>query len=195
MILDVLKPIDSLTLREKKIYRNLPATWKIRPEICFANAAEEECFYLFSEKGQPEGFPKLQQAKTITLYMVSARGEEILYFEKKAGVFGIRMEIFDAGERILGSIQKASKSIRNTYELYDAGDKPLFLVEGPAMLPESFTIRKDGEPIGKISRKLAREPEEGVARQDHFGIIFPMGCDARDKGILLGAQILIDLSH
>ncbi len=193
--MDVLKSIDSLVIREKKEYTGVPSTWKVRPEFCLSDSSEKECFYLFSEKGTAQGFPALQESKSLTLYMTNTKGEEILYFEKKSGVLGIKMEVYGSKENFLGAIQKKAHSIRHTYEVQNPAGQTVYLIEGPAMIPEVFTITKQEVKVGRMSRKMTKQFEEGVSRHDHFNLIFPMGIDSQDKGVLLGGLILIDLSH
>ena len=127
--------------------------------------------------------------------MTNTKGEEILYFEKKSGVLGIKMEVYGSKENFLGAIQKKAHSIRHTYEVQNPAGQTVYLIEGPAMMPEVFTITKQEVKVGRMSRKMTKQFEEGVSRQDHFSLIFPMGIDSQDKGVLLGGLILIDLSH
>ncbi|HOE69303.1 MAG TPA: phospholipid scramblase-related protein [Candidatus Omnitrophota bacterium] len=187
--------IEVLTIREKGTYASLPPAWTAKPECCLADGGETERFYLFSGEGEQLGFPALREARTLTLYLTGPGAEEVLYFEKKTGLLGFRMDVYNAKEQLIGSVQKSQKSIRSSYEISDGMNRLFFLAEGPAIMPESFVVLRQDQPAGKISRRLAKTAEEGVYRQDHFSLVFPMGIDTREKGALVGALILIDLLH
>ena len=103
------------------------------------------------------------------------------------------MEIFDASEDLLGSVQKQGSS-KTHFQALDAGRQVLYDLESSPANPETFHIRKGGATTGKISRRPTRIAEEGVSRNDHFGIVFPFVADTVEKSVLLGALFLIDLT-
>jgi len=189
--MEQLKRLDSLNLREKNKYA-APAHWKLKPLCCLSDASEEELYYAVLEGGTAEGLAGLRKAHEFTLYLLNKKGEEILYFEKHAGLFANKMEIYDAAEDLLGSVQKHGGS-KNHFQARDAGGQLLYDIMGLAVASELFSIRKRDVTLGKISRRPTRIAEEGVSRNDHFGIVFPLEADMPEKSILLGALFLIDL--
>ncbi len=193
--MEKLKEFDSLVIREKKEYTGIPANWKIKPEFCLADGGDEEVFYVVSEKGTPLGLSFLKEAKTYTLYLMDRQGKEILYFEKQFSLFSKKAEVFSADEELLGTIEKSKGANKTAYESHDSAGRLLYQVESPGGAAETFQIARNGMTVGKISRRLGKVMEEGVARQDHFGIIFPMGCDPKEKGVLLGLLFLLDFLY
>ena len=103
------------------------------------------------------------------------------------------MEIFGASESLVGVVQKQGSS-KTHFRVSDAGGQVLYGIESSSGNPETFYIRKGGATLGKISKRPTRIPEEGVSRNDHFGIVFPLAADTTEKGILLGALFLIELT-
>jgi hypothetical protein len=191
--MEQLKSLDSLNLREKKKYSGIPEGWKLKPVCCLSNISEEEVYYAASEGGAVSKLDVFRKSPAFTLYLLNKKGEQILYFEKHAGLFTNKIEIFDASEDLLGSVQKQGSS-KTHFQALDAGGQVLYGIDGPPANPETFHIRKGDATVGKISKRPTRLAEEGVSRNDHFGIVFPFAADRTEKSILLGALFLIDLS-
>jgi hypothetical protein len=134
----------------------------------------------------------LRKVRAFTLYLLNGKGEEILYFEKHAGLLGPKVEIFDAAEELLGSVQKQGGS-KSHFQARGVEAKILYDVMGASGSGEMFSIRKGDVNLGKISKRPTRVAEEGVSRNDHFGIVFPLDAVPSEKSVLLGALFLIDL--
>jgi hypothetical protein len=191
--MEQLKSFDSLNLREKKKYSGVPENWKLRPVCCLSDVSDEEVYYAASEGGAVSDLTAFRKSHAFTLYLLNKKGEQIISFKKHAGLFSNKMEIFDASENLLGSVQKQSSS-KTHLQILDGGGQVLYSVEGPSVNSEIFHIRKGIATLGKISKRPTRSAEEGVSRSDHFGIIFPFDADPAEKSVLLGALFLIDLT-
>lgn len=194
-MIDKLKDFDSLTVREKKTYASIPSNWKLKPEFCLVDSSENEVFYIVSEKGAVMGFDFLKTSKSLTLYMMDVKGDETLYFEKRFGFFSNKMNVYNASEELLGSIQKNPKSIKNVFNVCDHADQLLYQIEGPAVDPENFDIVQNDAVVGKLSKRWEKVTEEGVSKQDHFGIVFPLNGEPNEKSLLLGALFLVDFLY
>ena len=191
--MEQLKHLDSLTLREKKKYVGIPTAWKLKPLCCLSDISEEEFYYAAAEGGAVSDLAAFRKSHAFTLYLLNKKGEQILSFKKHAGLFANKMEVFDAAEDLLGSVQRHGSS-KTHFQILDAGGQVLYEIEGPPVDPETFHIRKADATVGKISKRPTRIAEEGVSSNDHFGIVFPLAADASEKSILLGALFLIDLT-
>lgn len=190
--MEQLKSLDSLTLREKKKYAGIPPAWKLKPICCLSDISEEEVYYAASEGEAVSNLAAFRKAHAFTLYFLNKKGEQILSFKKHAGLFVNKMEVFDAAEDLLGSVQRNGSS-KTHFQILDAGGQVLYEIEGPSANPEAFHIRKGDATVGKISKRPARIAEEGVSSNGHFGIVFPFAADTSEKSVLLGALFLIDL--
>lgn len=187
-----LKQLDSLVIREKKEYAGVPATWKLKPTCCLADISGEELYYVVPEKGISIGLDVLKVSRTFTIYLVNRQGEEVLFFVKKFSFFDNKMEVFDGFENLLGTVHKNNGHSKNNFRISDAGNRPLYEIDGPATAPEVFHIHKNGVVVGKISQKLAEAVEKESFKSCHFGIIFPLGAEMEEKSVLVGALFLID---
>ena len=190
--MDELKGLDSLVVREKREYTSVPATWKVRPSCCLVDVSGEELYYLVPEKGISLGLDVLKASRTFTIYLVNPKGEEVLFFVKKFSLFDNKMEVYDGNENLLGSIHKHLGHSKNNFQILDAANRPLYEIEGPAEAPEVFHIHKNGVVVGKVSQKWAGIVEKGTFKNNHFGIVFPLGAEVEEKCILVGALFLID---
>jgi hypothetical protein len=191
--MEELRSFDSLSVREKKTYSGVPERWKLKPLCCLSDISEEEVYYAASEGGAVSDLAVFRKAHTFTIYLLNKQGEQVCYFKKQAGLFAHTMEVFDASENLLGAIQKQGSS-KTHFQTLDAGGQALYRIENSSASPEIFHIRKDGAAVGRISKKPTRIAEEGVSRNDHFGIVFPFAADAVEKAVLLGVLFLIDLT-
>lgn len=191
--MEQLRHLDSLSLREKKKYSDVPEGWKLTPVCCLSDISEEEVYYAVSEGGAVSALAAFHKSSAFTLYLLNKKGEQTLCFKKHAGLFANKMEIFDASEGLLGSVQKHGSS-KTHFQVLDAGSQVLYGIEGPSANPETFHIWKGDAIVGRISKRPVRIAEEGVSRSDHFGIVFPFSADVAEKSILLGALFLIDLT-
>jgi len=185
--------LDSLIIREKKKYTSIPGNWKLTPVCCLADISEEEIYYAVAEGGAVSDINAFRKAPSFTLYLLNKKGEQILYFQKHAGLFGNKLEIYDATEELLGVVQR-HKTVKTLFQALESSGDELCDVKGISENPETFQILKVEKVLGKISRRPVRIAEQGVASNDHFGIVFPFEADVSEKGILLGALFLIDLT-
>jgi len=189
--MESLTSLDLLTVREKKNYDGFPAD-RDKPLGCLVDCSEQVVYYVMSERGAATTLAGLRKAHAFMLSFMEKGGEEKFYLEKRTGLFENKVEIFDAGEVLLGSIQRHGAA-KTSFRALDAAGQLLYEIEGASALPEIFSIRRGTVPVGKISRRPARIVEEGIPQSDHFGIVFPLAADEAEKGVLLGALLLIDL--
>ena len=189
--MEQMKQIDSLSIREKKQYLGVPETWKLKPVCCLSDVSEEELYYAALESKVFFGMAALRKSPAFTLYLLDRKGDEILYLEKRAGLFSNKTEIFDASENLIGQVQK--QGAKAAFRVLDAGGQVLYTLEATPSDPETFQIRRANVTAGRISRRPTRIAEEGVFSNNHFGIVFPLEADSAERSVLLGALFVIDL--
>ncbi|MFH1209119.1 MAG: phospholipid scramblase-related protein [Candidatus Omnitrophota bacterium] len=193
--MEQLEFLDSLSLREKKKYSDMPETWKLKPLCCLSDVSEEEVYYAVSEGDKGSDWAVLRHPPlAFELYLLNKKGEQTFYFKKHAGLFSDKLEIFNASEDRLGSVQKQrSPKTKIQFQTMDAGGRALYGIEGRLEDLETFHILQGAVTVGKISKRPTPIVDEGISRKDHFGIVFPLAADTTEKGVLLGALFLIDL--
>jgi hypothetical protein len=187
--MEQLKDLDSLNLREKKKYDGVPEDREPKPFCCLSDASEAEVYYAVLEGGTVAERATLRKARAFTLSLFDKKGFEVFRLEKRADFWGSKLEIFDASRVLLGSV----RGPRDHFQALDAKKQVLYDIEGASAHPELFSIRRGKVTLGKISKRPTRIAEEGVSRNDHFGIVFPLAAELSEKAVLLGALFLIDL--
>jgi len=192
VFMEALTALDLLTLRERKSYDDLPGEGKPRPVCCLVDSSEQAVYYALSQ-GTATSMLELRKARTFFLSLADGTGREQFSLERRGGLFGDRIEIFDAGKQLLGSIQRQGGP-RAHFRASNASGHVLYDVESASASPEIFSIRQAGGVVGKISRRPAKSVESEIPQNDHFGIVFPFAAGEAEKGVLLGALFLIDLS-
>lgn len=191
--MEQLKGLDLLSLREKKEYSGIPAGLGFKPLCCLSDASEKEIYYVVSEGGAVPEWSLFKKSHAFTLCLLNGKGERILRFKKHSGLFANKVEVFDANEDLLGSVYQPGGS-KPRFRTLDVGESVSYDIEDFPDDPEAFHIRKGDTMLGKISKRPTRTAEEGIARKDPFGIVFPFAADTSERAVLLGALFLIDLT-
>jgi hypothetical protein len=191
--MEAMGSFDSLNLREKKKYSDIPKSWKLKPLCCLSDISEREIYYAASEGGAVSKLATFRRSSEFTIYLLNKKGEQILSFKKHAGLFANKLEIFDVSENLLGTVQVHGTS-KMCFQVLGPGGQDLYDIVGSLANPETFHIRRDGVRLGRISKRPTPTAEAGVSQSNHFGIVFPFVADTLEKTILLGALFLIDLT-
>lgn len=187
--------LDSVIIREKMTYENLPQNLKEKPLFCLVDISEKEAYYLFLEKGSSAEWKALKRANAFRLSLYNQRGEKMFYFERSEKFYMNKMEVFDSTESCLGVVQKGGKFSKGLWEVLDSGDHVLYHFGEDSSELETFHIFQGGTMVGKITRRPFCSAEGETLPQDRFGILFPLDADLSIKSVLLGGLFLIDLLH
>lgn len=190
--MESLASLDLLTVRERRSYEDLSGESQSRPVCCLVDSSEQAVYYASPQQGVAASMSELRKARTFFLSLVDGTGREQFSLERRGGLFGDRIEIFDAGKQSLGFIQKRGGA-RAHFRVSSAAGHVLYDIESASASPEIFSIRQAGGVVGKISRRPAKCVESEISQNDHFGIVFPFTAGEAEKGVLLGALFLIDL--
>jgi hypothetical protein len=191
--MEQMSALDSLNLREKKKYSDVPESWKLKPLCCLSDVAEKEIYYAASEGGAVSKMAVFHKSPDFAIYLLNKKGEQILSFKKHAGIFANKLEVFDMSENLVGTIQTHGSS-KACFQVLGPGGQALYDIEGPLANSEIFHILKGGARVGRISKRPISTAEAGDSQCNHFGIVFPFTSDPMEKGALLGALFLIDLT-
>jgi len=137
----------------------------------------------------------LKSARPFTIHVLDASGQAVLRMHRPFRFYFHKLDVFDAGGTLLGTIQKRFTLARRVYSVLDPAGEEVFQLFGPILHPWTFEVRVDGRPIGKIVKKWSGLTKEAFTKADNFGAGFPADLDVRAKALLLGAVFLIDFVH
>ena len=137
----------------------------------------------------------LKAARPFTMHILTPEGAPVFVLKKAFRFFFHKLEIFDANEKLLGSIEMRFSFVRRHYTVTDHTTGEVDHIVGPLFKPWTFHISRLGEEAGVITKKWSGLLAEAFSDADNFGITFPPGIDAHQKALFLGAVFLIDAAH
>jgi len=119
-------------------------------------------------------------------------GNLIMTIEKPFRFFIPEINIYDENNQPIGNIKKKFWAIRRIFFVHDSSGKEIYKIVGPIFHPWTFKILKNGNEVGKISKKWSGLGKEMFTDADTFNIEFPGNATDKEKKILTGATFLID---
>ncbi|XP_067946927.1 phospholipid scramblase 2-like [Watersipora subatra] len=106
---------------------------------------------------------------------------------------------------IIGSVRQAQSCLAPKYQILDASDNVVFIIEGPVCICQGPCCTQDvsfkvyspdmQHEVGKISKQWSGFVREYFTAADNFGITFPMDLDVKMKANMVGALFLIDFMY
>ena len=137
----------------------------------------------------------LKSARPFTMHILTPEAAPVFVLKRPFRLFFHKLEVFDADERLLGSIEMRFSFVRRIYTVTDHTTGEVDQIVGPLFKPWTFHINRQGKEAGVITKKWSGLLAEAFSDADNFGITFPPGIDARQKALYLGAVFLIDTAH
>ena len=134
----------------------------------------------------------LTYQRPLNMEIYNNYGDFIMAMEKPFRFFIPEMIIYDSDKREIGSIKKKFWALRRTFLVYDVNGNEIFKIIGPIFHPWTFNIIKNGQELGRISKKWSGMGKEMFTDADTFTIQFPQNATDEEKKIFLGATFLID---
>jgi uncharacterized protein YxjI len=137
----------------------------------------------------------LQTIRPWTIQVLDLQGQMQLSLQKPFKFYFHRVEISDENGKHLGTIQRRFSWVRRIYDVLDAQGQEIYQLFGPILHPWTFRVLKDGQELGKITKKWSGLLKEAFTDADTFGVSYQSGIPADHKDLLLGAVFLIDFVH
>jgi len=192
--MEELAAVDSLIVRQKKEWTEILTGFETKNKYAVMDPAGNE-LYFAAEVGT--GFLSrnfLQSLRPWTIQVLDRGGGVVLEVKRSFRFYFHRADVLDGQGNLLGSVRKRFSMLRRIYTVYDAGQE-VFELFGPIFHPWTFRIRRDGQEIGKITKRWSGVLKEAFTDADNFGVAFPPEADPARKALLLGAVFLIDFVH
>jgi uncharacterized protein YxjI len=137
----------------------------------------------------------LKALRPFTMHLFSPQGTGLFKLTRPFRFYFHELEVCRPDGAPLGKIKRRFAVLRRMYAVLDRQGQEIFRLFGPLLHPWTFQIRKDGQALGKITKKWSGLVKESFTDADNFGITFPPGIDLSQKAVLLGAVFLIDFVH
>lgn len=163
-------------------------------------------YAIMDEAGNQLYFAAEQQGSWLTRQFFGAnRPFELVIFDEHSNVklrvsrpfrfLFHEVSVRDSQGQLLGRISKNFSFISKKYTLFNGLGKEIYTLKGPLLKPWTFNIKRNGQDVGKITKKWSGLLKESFSDADNFGIAFPQGADITTKAFLLGTVFLIDFVH
>ena len=137
----------------------------------------------------------LKALRPFSMAILTQSGQRVLSVVRPFRFYFHRADVYDAGGRLLGSIQRRFSLVRRIYSVSDASGREAFELFGPILHPWTFQIRQGGVECGKITKKWSGLGKEMFTDADNFAVTFPAEWAVEVKALSLGAVFLIDFVH
>lgn len=137
----------------------------------------------------------LKALRPFTMHLFSLQGTGLFKLTRPFRFYFHELNVCQPNGALLGKIKRRFALLRRIYSVIDRNGHEMYELFGPLLHPWTFTIRKGGQELGKITKKWSGLAKETFTDADNFGITFPQGIDLSQKAVLLGAVFLIDFVH
>lgn len=107
-----------------------------------------------------------------------------------------RLEVSDAGGRLLGVIQQRWALLYKRFDVLDAAGRPLLQVSSPLWRPWTFVFTRDERELARVEKKWSGTLTEVFTDADRFRVAYVLSELGMDERLLvLAAGIFIDLQY
>ena len=193
--MEKLTALDTLIIQQRKEWGEILTGWETKNKYVVLNEAGEEVYFAAEEGGFFLFRIFLKGLRPFTIHILENHGNTVLRLERSFRLYFHKLEVLSRENRRLGTVEKRFSVLRRVYSVYDETGQERFQLFGPVLRPWTFLIRKNGEEIGRITKKWSGVLKESFADADNFGVTFPAELSVTDKSILLGAVFLVDFVH
>ena len=106
-----------------------------------------------------------------------------------------RLEVFDAGGRMLGAIQQRFALFSKRFDVQNAAGRVTLEVRSPLWRPWTFVFTRDGREVARIEKKWSGVLTEVFTDKDRFFVQLGTETTTDERQLLLAAAIFIDLQY
>lgn len=186
---------ETYLVRQQKEWGAILTGFEARNKYVATDAEGAELFYAAETGGSTVGRWVLQSMRPFTIHITDTDENLLFQIDRPFKFYFHRLEVRDAQGSHLGSIQRRWSWIRRRFAVLDARGQEVLQLLGPILHPWTFQVRRNGEQIGKITKKWSGLGKEMFTVADNFGVTFPSELEFAQKSLLLGAVFLIDFVY
>lgn len=106
-----------------------------------------------------------------------------------------RLEVHDAGGRLIGALQQRFAFFSKRFDVLDASDNVLFTVSSPFWRVWTFPFVRSGREVAVIAKKWGGVLREIFTDADTFRIDYQPELSPDERALLLAAGLFIDLQY
>ncbi|MBN2211004.1 MAG: hypothetical protein JW709_06370 [Sedimentisphaerales bacterium] len=193
--MEKLKAGNGLIVRQKKEWGEILTGFETRNKYTVMDTDGNELYYAAEIGGNFLLRWFLTAFRPFTIQVVNPDNSMVMRIQRPFRFFFHEADIYDANDRLLGTIKRRFSVLRRIYSVYNAHGEECFELFGPILHPWTFQIRHQGAAYGKITKKWSGLLKEAFTDADNFGVTYPAEWDIQTKAVFLGAVFLIDFVH
>ena len=186
---------QSLLVRQKKEMGEILTGFEQRNKYLITDPAGSDLFAAVEEGGSVLARIFLRSLRPFRMLVVGLDSKPVLHLHRPFRWYFHELQIVDAHQRKIGTIQRRFSIARRIYTVLDQNRREQYRLYGPLLHPWTFEIRQGDKVLGRIVKKWTGLTKETFTDADNFGVTFPAGANAATKALLLGAVLLIDFVH
>jgi len=193
--MEQLQALDSLAVKQIKEMGEILTGFETRNRYSVINSDGSELYFAEEVGGSFLTRTFLKAARPFTMTLSDSGKKTVLTLKRPFRWFFYELSVYSSEGTLLGTIKRQFDLLRRVYSIMDVQGQEIFQLFGPILHPWTFRIMKQGEELGKITKKWSGLLKESFTDADNFGVIFPAGIEVSQKAVLLGAVFLIDFAH
>jgi len=193
--MEQLQALDSLAVKQIKEMGEILTGFETKNRYSVISSDGSELYFAEEVGGSFLTRIFLKAARPFTITLNDPGKKTVLTLKRPFRWFFYELSVYNSEGTLLGTIKRQFDLLRRVYSIMDAQGQEMFQLFGPILHPWTFRIMKQGEELGKITKKWSGLLKESFTDADNFGVMFPAGIDVSQKAVLLGAVFLIDFAH
>ena len=190
-----LSSTSGLVIRQKKEWGEILSGFETKNKYEVMDAQGQSLYAAFEVAGSFIIRTLLRAMRPFEIHLFNLDQQLTMRLKRPFRFYFHRLEVIDAQGTLLGTIERQFSILRRKYIISDSDSQTLFELFGPILHPWTFNIRKDGDELGKITKKWSGLLKEAYTDADNFGVSYQPELDTKSKALLLGAVFLIDFVH
>ena len=191
-----LESVDTLVVQQKKEWGEILTGFETKNAYMVFDAQGRELYTAVEDGGFFLWRWILKALRPFVILLLLPDQRSAIKVKRYFRFFFHSADIFDANDRLLGTIKRRFSILRKKYSILDPSGNETYQLFGPILHPWTFEIRDEADnEYGKITKKWSGLLKEGFTDADNFGVIFPREWPVERKALFLGAVFLIDFVH
>lgn len=132
--------------------------------------------------------------RTFDVHFFNLQRQEFMIAKHPFRWFFQRLEVYGAGGRHLGVVERCFSLLSKHFKVYDAHGRVLFEVHSPFWKIWTFPFRRHGRELARISKKWSGLGYEMFTDRDNFRVDYlDTSLTQDERALVLASSIYIDL--
>ncbi len=188
-----LTQFEELVIEQKVEYLEAFTGFETENRYRVATTEGDTLLYAFEESGLL-GRIFLKSHRPLTLRILDGDSRPVMTARRSFFFFFSHLHVYDAEDRLLGSLQRRFSILKRRFTLSDSGGSPIARIDGPIWRPSTFMMYRNGEEVARVTKQWVGILKEAFTDADTFRVQQNIvGLRQDFSQLVLGAAFAIDL--